>query len=211
MKFLLLVVAFMGTAAASGQILRGSDEFREYVDTKNEVSFRYPASWLLNRGGVSYFQPLISLNDEEPGKPFIPTVKVGIEGRGIKFGLFSDSNFINAMFLYRFAPELNEVQCSARANLSLNYAAEDGWKTESLTIDGVHFQHLSGGPTEACNRNTEDLYATFHGGKCFLFEKNIITTCVNQAAHPIDRSDLKQVDTDFDKVIQTVRFAPDSK
>jgi hypothetical protein len=210
MRFLLLVVAFMGSAAASGQILQGP-QFREYVDTANGVSFRYPGAWFLNRGGVSYFQPLISINDEQPEKPFSPMVKVGIEGRGIKFGLFSDSNFINAAFLYRFAPELNEAQCYARAKPSLNYAVEDGWKTESLTIDGVQFQHLSGGPVESCNRNTEDLYATFHRGKCFLFEKNIITTCVNQSAHPIGRSDLKQIDGDFDKVMQTVRFAQDNK
>jgi hypothetical protein len=205
-RFRLLVSVIAATFAVFGQAIASAPEFRQYVDSANEVSFRFPDSWLMNRGGVSYFQPLILISDQEPEKPFSPTVKVGLEGRDNQNGSYSYSNFINAMFYYRIAPELNEAQCYARAKPSTDHPAEDGWKTDSQTIDGVRFQHLGGGEPGPCNRNTEDLYATFHRGKCFLFEKNIITSCQKTTSRDIGPAEVKQIDRALDEVMQSVRF-----
>jgi hypothetical protein len=202
----LLVPALVGAFTALIQVIASAPAFREYVDSANGVTFHFPANWLVNRGGVSYLQPLILINDREPDQPFSPTVKVGLEGRDNQNGSFSYSNFVNAMFFYRVAPELSEAQCSARANPSSNYPAEEGWTTTSQIIGGVRFEHLSGGQAGLCNRNTEDLYATFHRGKCFLFEKNIVTTCRPATPHDIGPAEVMQIDRTMDGVLQSVRF-----
>jgi hypothetical protein len=188
--------------------------FQEYVDPANGVSFRYPASWLLNQGVGAYFMPVIlaKSNPAPECDPYYkPTAYVALVGRDAKEGPYRDTNFYNGWFLYRIAPELDGIQCyrEAAAPLLDGSNETDNWKLNWRTIDGVRFRRGTGTNQGLCNETTEDFYATFHAGHCYLFEKQINTNCSGTGHRDMTPGELDGINQQFDSVMLSVRFTSD--
>lgn len=182
--------------------------FQRYVDPANGVTFRYPASWHLNQGGGAYIPPVILKNPADPTDPYNPTAYVALVGRDAKRGPYSNSNFINAWFLYRIAPHLNQEQCYAQASAPLQNSNEsDNWKVDWRMIDGVRFYRGMGTDGGLCNETTEDFYAAFHVGRCYLFEKQVNTICPHSdGLRDITPRELGGINQQLDAVMLSVRF-----
>ena len=198
-------------AAQTPQSVPSSDQpataLHEFRDPVNCISFQYPGTWQLNQGGGSYFPPVIltKTNVATEADPYYePTAYVALVGRDAKEGPYANTNFINGWFLYRIAPELSEKQCYHEASANLN--GIDDWKVGWRTIGGLAFQHGSGAEAGLCNEATEDVYTTFHGGRCYLFEKQIDTTCPGTGRPDITPRELGEINRAFDAVVQSLRL-----
>jgi hypothetical protein len=183
--------------------------FQEYVDLAHGVSFRYPGSWHLNQGGGAYLPPVILKNSADPTAPYKPTAYVALLGRDAKQGPYANSNFINAWFLYRIAQDLNQEQCYAQASAPLQDSNEsDSWKLGWSTIDGVRFRRGTGTDQGLCNETTQDFYAAFHAGRCYLFEKQVNTVCPHSdGLRDLTPRELNGISQQLDSVMLSVRFA----
>ena len=185
---------------------RPAPTLHQFHDPVNGVTFRYPAVWQLNQGGGSYFPPVILTKNNgaaEADSYYQPTAYVALVGRDAKGGTYENTNFINGWFFYRIPPELSETQCYQQASAG---SGDDDWKLERTTIGGLGFQHGSGAEAGLCNEATEDVYTTFHGGRCYLFEKQIDTICPGSEGRDITPRELAQINRAFDAVVQSVRL-----
>ena len=147
---------------------------QQYVDGANGVRFTYPADWLLNRSVSSYFPPEILENDKSPAEPHQADAVVVLKGRDAENGPYAHTNFMSGIFYYRIARELDEKQCYARED-SLGEDQEK--KADWEEINGVRYRHGHVAGQALCNESTQDLYATFRFGRCYLFEKQVNTNC----------------------------------
>jgi hypothetical protein len=184
---------------------------QKYNDLVNGVSFHYPDSWLLNQAGGAYFMPVIldKGNPAPEGDPdYKPTAYVVLVGRDAKDGPYRNTNFYNGWFLYRIAPELTETECyqKAAAPILQDSNESDNWIVDLKTIGGVRFRHGSGGEQGLCNQTREDVFTTFHGGRCYLFEKQINTNCPVEGNRNITPRELGVINQAFDAVMQSLRF-----
>jgi hypothetical protein len=217
MRFLLLVlidvVLFVRLTLAQEPVphpvsFPAESAIQEYADPANGVSFRYPGTWHLNQGGGAYIPPVILKNTVDPTDPYKPTAYVALVGRDAEHGPYSNSNFINAWFLYRIAPGLNQEQCYAHASAPLQNSNEsDNWKLDWRTIDGIRFRRGTGTDGGLCNETTEDFYSAFHDGRCYLFEKQLNTVCQHSdGLRDVTPGELARIIRQLDGVMLSVRF-----
>lgn len=189
-----------------------ASSFKEYSDPANGVSFRYPASWLLNRDGGAYIPPAILWkysNEPEEAPDYKPDGYVALVGRDDKQGPYANTNFTVGWFLYRVASGVESAeQCYRMAGLG-DSAQLDGWKVDWETIHGVRFRHGSGSGAALCNQSLQDVYATLQGNRCYLFDKQINTICEQHGENgirDITPRELKEINHAFDAVVQSLRL-----
>jgi hypothetical protein len=187
--------------------------FLAYDDPIKGVSFSYPDSWLLNQGGSAYIPPLIL---QKPSydpieSQFRPDGYVALEGRDAKQGPYRNTNFLSGWFLYRVVSGVDKEQCYRKADFADDPSRrKDELKSDWVTIAGIRFRH--GGVTgeEAlCNQSSQDVYATLHQNKCYLFEKQINTMCEqhgDNGIRDITPKEMAEINRAFDAVMQSVRL-----
>jgi len=175
---------------------------REYVDSANGVRFNYSASWQLGPGVGSYIPPAILENDKNPAEALQADAIVVLKGRDAENGPYAHTNFISGIFYYRLASELTEKQCYARAD-SL---AEDKGKVDRAEIHGVRYAHGHVDGQALCNESTQDLYATFRSGRCYLFEKQVSTICQHAELRDITPGELKEINRELSQIMVSVQL-----
>ncbi len=196
-----LALLYCGTTSAQTQA-----SLKVYEDKADGVTFRYPADWQLDQEYPSYFGSSILLPTEGAQQEENPktTAAVVLEGRDSDTGTYRQTNFIDAAFLFRAAPGLDQKQC-----YSIPHGANenDQWKTKWTTIHDIRYLHGTGFNTGLCNKTSEDVYATFQHGKCLLFEKQVNSICPNSEPRDITLQESAAIDASIDQVMHSVRIA----
>jgi len=144
-----------------------------------------------------------------PAEPYKPESYVALQGRDAKDGPYRNTNFTNGWFFYRVVPGSNQRQCDRKADLADDPSTvqENEWKAGWTVIGGVRFRHGRGGEAGLCNRSTQDVYAAVHSGRCYVFEKQINTTCENVSGlRDITPKELAEINKAFDSIMQSVRL-----
>lgn len=188
--------------------------FHAYVDPANGVSFRFPASWLLNQGGGAYIPTLILQKpsyDPNGDNIYRPDEYVALVGRDTKQGPYGNTNLINGWFLYRVVSGVDEEQCYRNADHADDPSIKkDEWKADWTTIGGVRFRHGHVLGQALCNQSAQDVYATLRLNRCYLFETQINTICEQHGENgirDIAPKELREINQAFDKTMHSVRFA----
>ena len=181
-----------------------------YVDIVNGITFRYPASWLLNQGGGSYIPTLILQKPTyDPTGPweYKPDGYVALDGRDVP--RYQNTNFGDGWFLYRGVSGVDDQKCQRKADFIGDPTMPKGeWSADWVVIGGVRFRHGWGNGEAMCHESSQSIYSTYRGGKCYLFEIQINTLCPQHVAglRDITPRELSQINREFDQVMLSVRF-----
>jgi hypothetical protein len=193
---LILLVAACG--------LTNGQRMRKFIDTAHGVSFRYPSNWKLDKFQGAYVPSLI-LQNPRPGEPdrYRPTAAVELMGNGDEQSPYANTNFVEAAFVFRIAPELNEQACYDVARPASQIADT---KPDWQTIGGVRFLHGRASEFGMCHDSEQDVYARFRSGRCYLFDAQLNTACKDVTPRNISDSQLKAIARTLHDISESIRF-----
>jgi hypothetical protein len=189
----------MGVAQAQSPALK------TWHDEAYGVTFRYPAQWT-SGPEIGFYLGSEILDYDSDGGAKEPLAKVGFVV-GPEAGPYSGTNLNGVQFVFNVIPHSTGDQCRKSveevANLPL----------VQTILHGIAYDHYSGGDAGLGHQASREIYSTFRDGHCYLFEESIHTVSINE--EPLSslqvkrfRSQLKQLQNQLDKVMQSVRFEP---
>jgi hypothetical protein len=174
-----------------------------YRDPANGVSFRYPAAWTLSQENT-FMEPPGILESGVPGPRRAATAVATFSSAG---NYYAKTNLTGLEFTYVVLPQRSAEECASMANANL---MADSDKPNTVTIQGVPFLHIEFADAGMCHERGADIYETYRGGKCFLFEADFHTMCpgVVEGTRALTVDETKALKRHLDGIVQTVRIEP---
>lgn len=171
---------------------------KTYADRADGVEFSYPASWLLNADDDA---ATAKLRIADLGQLH---AAVQLEGAFTGEGPYKDTDFDAGAFAYTVLSDQTEQECFAALDRIAGQPAAPATTASGLRGQRVEFRAAVAG--------TEDLHAalaSFHAGRCFLFETVIVRRSPDAVARPLDSAHWKRLTAEFNRVLDSVRVRPD--
>jgi hypothetical protein len=199
--FAAIILCLTGIApVASSQATRNQPvgakvPMKVFTDPATGVSFDYPAPWTLTHQASFYLSPMILIPDQA-AQAIVYFNPAG--------NLYSKTNLGGLEFTYLALPESNQASC-LKSVVQLDPEAKP---PATITINGTEFFHFITGDAGLCHQASRDIYGTYRGRSCLLFEAAFYTICPD----PDDgRSELtpaqsKALKRHLDTIVQTIRI-----
>ena len=135
-----------------------------FRDAQHGLSFQYPSAW----------RPLVP-NGSMAAAQFTSTLGPALDSQAM---LAEDTNLANTdligiSFSWTVKEDGNAAACARLAADALPMGTEQ----PAELIRGVLFQHASGGDNGMCHHVSSELDTAFHAGRCYVFERDLETTC----------------------------------
>ena len=130
-----------------------------YTDEVGGVSCRYPSVWTFSKTPGSYFPSDIAPN----GEPVQAVFSFSPQGN-----YYEHTTLTGLQFLYRRQEAPSQSACE-----SIPLTNRDIGKLEHVTLNGVPFAHLATGEAGMMKTESQEAYATWRGGTCYLFEEQL--------------------------------------
>lgn len=190
-------VAAIAVASAASQ----TPQLKTYSDPRYGVTFRYPAAWKADPKLGFYLGTLILQGPD--GAPDVPLTKVGFERTLGSDGAFPDkSNLDGVEFVYLVVPQTTAEACYKRL------PEQDGeTKKSELVIHGVTWKRMQGGDAGLGHGAYRDMYASYIGSRCYLFEGGIHTLSANNTKY-LQGAALMKLQNQLAAVMRSVTIAP---
>ncbi len=164
-------LGWLSLSAASAQ--KPKHPGRRVVDEAGAVSFAFPAGWVRE---PDEFAP-------EPGDYYVPAIlTLDVPGRRVRISLhqnpFPGTGFTGLAFASFNVQSRSESECLAPWKSG---AAEGGStvneKPGEVTVNGVDFHTFTTANAGMCHQASGKVYATYRGGRCYLFEADVYSHC----------------------------------
>ncbi len=181
-----------------------TQSLKSFHDAQTGVSFSYPAAW---SGGsdLAFYNTDVAFRAAN-GDPVPYRAKVGFKAWG-RPGAYAGTNLDGVQFVYNEVPEVNAEACRKRVD---NVADDHQHPVETIPLRGVSYARYSVRPGDGGNMNHEaegESYATFRGGRCFLFDESIFTYAGDETRYkPLPREQMQELRNQLDAVMRSVRF-----
>ena len=140
-------------------IKSASVPMKSYKDETGGVSLRYPSVWTFSNTAGSYFPSAIA----PQGEPVQAVFSFSPKGN-----YYEGTTLTGLQFLYRRQQTATRQDCE-----SILFTNRDVGKLDHLTLHGVPFSHLAAGEAGMMKSESQEAYATWRGGTCFLFEEQL--------------------------------------
>lgn len=135
-----------------------------FRDAQHGLSFQYPSSW----------RPLVP-NGAMAEPDFTAELGPALGSEAMLAGdtPLADTNMIGISFSWTVKTKSDPASCARLAADALPMGTEQPGES----FHGVTFQRGSGSDSGMCHHVTPELDTTFRGGKCYIFERDLETTC----------------------------------
>lgn len=165
-----------------------------YADPDGDVSFEYPVVWKIDNSAKFYIPPVILQGDRKPH------VQVVFSPVG---NLYEKTTLHSLVFAYVKAPQPSEDACAAMV------ASLGPDRVETVTINGVPFQHFEMEDAAMCHGAKQEVYRTYRNGLCYLFEGDMDATCLGavDGQRDLTPSERRALMRHFNAIPQSIRFA----
>jgi hypothetical protein len=185
------LISVLSAAAQSAPI-----PLSTYTNPGTGVSFQYPSVWRVVPRPAAMTPP--SLID----KGLQPLVDVEFSPKG---NLYEKTNLVGLNFLYFKVPAKSVEAC-----YQIGEADSGDVHTQVVTLNGVTYQHSSGGGAATCHEISYGVYATFRDGQCHLFEQDFMTFCagVVDGTRGLTAKESNALQHHLDAIMQSVTFHP---
>ena len=151
-------------APEAPRVQTNRDALTSFRDPQHGLSFRYPSEWRpLATGG-----PMAPPGFAEKLGPELGSQAMLAEGTAL-----ANTNLIGISFSWTVKAKLNAAGCSRLAAAALPMGTEQ----PPESIHDVTFQRESGGDSGMCHHMQSTLDSTLHAGRCYVFERDLETTC----------------------------------
>ena len=186
---------------AQGSVCRAtigsaSAPMKSYTDEVGGISLHYPALWTFSKISVSYFPSAIAPN----GEPVQAVFSLSPQGN-----YYEHTTLTGLRFLYRRLKAANRPECDS---ILLNN--RDIGKLEHLTLHGVPFSHLATGEAGMMKAESQEAYATWRGGTCYLFEEQldeIAKGTDDQKTRSLTAAETRALRRHLNDILQSVKFS----
>jgi hypothetical protein len=172
-----------------------SPPMKSYRDEVGGVSLRYPSVWTFSKTSGSYFPSAIAPNGELLQAVF------SFSPQG---NFYEHTTLTGLQFLYRRQQGVTRPECE-----SILLANRDNGKLEHLTVHGVPFAHLATGEAGMMKSESQEAYATWRGGTCYLFEEQldeIAQGVDDQKTQSLTAVEVRALRRHLDDILQSVKF-----
>lgn len=167
-----------------------------YSDAANGVSFSYPAQWTLNGDDDAATAKLrVALSSTA-------SAVVTLEGNFADEGPYKGTEFEAGAFAYAVVSHQTEAQCLA----SLDQAADETSKPVATTWNGLRAKQLDVRYAVAGTQDTHRIVAAFRRGRCFLFERVIVSHDPADVDKPLSVTRWRQLRAEVAGVMDSVRL-----
>lgn len=165
-----------------------------FQDTETGVRFRYPLVWKQVSPTDEYASSAIWSSGETP------KIMVAFSPKG---NVYAKTSLELLSFIFLVPVVHSEPECLNRV------LKNDALKSfDKKTIHDVVYQHGSGGGAGMCHGQNYDVYATYRGGRCFVFEKDFNTHCTSSddGTRELTSTEEKALQNHLDGIMQSVTF-----
>ncbi len=151
-------------APAAPRVQTGRNEVTTFRDAAAGVSFRYPSTW----------RPLVAGGPVDP-----PTFTEALgPARGTQAFVpagtpLARTNLLGISFSWTVKPKLDAAGCARLATDALPMGTE----LPPETVGGLQFNRGTGGDNGMCHHAAATLDTVSRAGGCFIFERDLETTC----------------------------------
>jgi hypothetical protein len=184
-----------------GALIGHAQSLKHFYDPQTSVSFSYPAAWSDGPDVLFYMGSAITTLTAD-GRPAAPRAKVGFVAN-TKSGPYAGTDLNGAEFIYNEIPEADAVACRK----SLTSLGDDQSAQDTVTINGVTYDHNAGGEGGLGHGVSREIYATFRGGQCVLFEESIHSFDLSaDEARQLNHEEIVQLWNQLNAVMSSVRF-----
>ena len=196
----LAFVAWMSLAQGSvchAIIRSASVPMKSYTDEVGGISLHYPAVWTFSKTAGSYFPSAIAPN----GEPVQAVFSFSPQGN-----LYEHTTLTGLQFLYRRLEAVTRPECE-----SILLTNRDIGKLEHLIVHGVPFSHLATGEAGMMKAESQEAYATWRGGTCYLFEEQldeIAKGTDDQKTRSLTAAETRALRRHLNDILQSVKFTP---
>lgn len=165
-----------------------------YADPDGDVSFEYPVVWKIDNSAKFYIPPMILQGDRKP------RVQVVFSPVG---NLYEKTTLHSLVFAYVKSPQPSADACAAMV------ASPASDKVETMTINGVPFQHFEMEDAAMCHGAKQEVYRAYRNGLCYLFEGDMDTTCLGavDGQRDLTPSERRALMRHLNAIPQSIRFA----
>ncbi len=186
--------ASLGTFAQSGSPKRAAVPMATYSDPAGDVSFEYPVVWKIDSSAQFYIPPFILQSDRKP------QVQVVFSPAG---NVYAKTTLHGLVFAYVKTRQPSEEACAAMAVSPMPD------KVETVTINGVSFQHFELEDAAMCHGVKQEVFRTYRGGVCYLFEGDMDTTCLGavDGQRALTAAETRALMRHLNAIPQSIRFA----
>jgi len=189
----LILLILLGLA-----VITARAQLTTYTDSKNGVSFQYPSVWKPVASPADYGQSLVRENSNNISPVF--AVEFSQEGN-----LYDKTNLEGLAYVYFATPSPNITACATLGDVNQGQPP----RPTNTTINGLRFQHSTGGDGGMSQWMASDAYSIYRNGTCFIFEE-IFKTVNAQVAGKRDltKAQTTALQRHLDAITQSIVFAP---
>jgi hypothetical protein len=164
-----------------------------YADPDGDVSFEYPAVWKTDNTQQFYAPTFILMGDRQA------RMQVVFSPEG---NLYEKTTLLGLAFAYVKTVQPSLEACAAMA------ARDAPDRVETVTINGVSFQHTESEVAGMCHEAKQEIYRTYRNGNCYLFEGDMDTTCsgVAEGHRDLTTAETRALMRHLNAIAQSIRF-----
>lgn len=182
-------------APQAPRVQTNHNEMTTFRDPQHGLSFRYPGAWRpLAAGG-----PMAAPTFTEKLGPELGSQAMLADGTTL-----AKTNLIGISFSWTVQSKLNVAQCSTLATDALPMGTEQ----PAETVHEVTFHRGSGGDSGMCHHVQSTLDTALHAGRCYVFERDLETTCPDIKSPgkdvPLSSAQHLQLEHRLDAIMATV-------
>ena len=169
---------------------------KSYTDEVGGISLHYPAVWNFSTTAGSYFPAAIAPN----GEPVQAVFSFNPQGN-----YYEHTTLTGLQFLYRRLEAVTQPACE-----SILLTNRDTGKLEHLTLHGVPFAHLATGEAGMMKSESQEAYATWRGGTCYLFEEQLDEIGLgtdDQKTRSLTGAETRALRRHLNDILQSVTFS----
>ena len=169
---------------------------KSYTDEVGGISLQYPTVWTFSKTAGSYFPSAIAPN----GEPVQAAFSFSPQGN-----YYEHTTLTGLEFLYRRVAAVTQPACE-----SILLTNRDVGKLEHLSVHGVTFAHLATGEAGMMKSESQEAYATWRGGTCYLFEEHLDEIAAgtdDQKTRNLTAAETRALRRHLNDILQSVRFS----
>lgn len=151
-------------APVAPRVQTSEHELTTFRDPRYRLSFQYPSSW----------RPLVP-GGAMDGPDFVAKLGAPLGSQAFLADgtRLAATNLVGVSFSWTVKPGMDAATCSRMAADALPMGTE--LPPESLR--GIQYRHGMGGDSGMCHHKQALLDTASHGGLCYVFERDLETTC----------------------------------
>jgi hypothetical protein len=173
---------------------------KTFHDEKYDVTFRYSGQWVSGPDNrFDLVSTVVPYSSDDEGER--PLGEVGFFlGQNARY---AGTTLTDVQFLYNVIPQSTADACLMPLRDDARYRNEP---LDEKTFHGIAYHHYSYSSAWTGHQALTEEFATFHAGRCYLFDESIHTASMEDA-RMLSKVEMKQLSRELNAVMQSVRIA----